>query len=362
MSKEETKSVDPLSLIRPKIRDIKAYSIDHSPAPVILDANESPFTPPRKILERMLVVMAGTPMNRYPDMEAMALRAAIAHKDGAAPEEVLLGNGSDELIFCLILAMMEPGERILVPTPTFVMYETIAKSLNMEPVTVPLAENWELDLEATLRMIKEQNPRLIFLATPNNPTGRRYPVEAIEAVAEAAPGAVVVDEAYIDFSAGGSYGLLYKSRPNVIIMRTLSKIGLAALRLGYILADKAVIENVNKVRLPYNINSMTQAAAAEALRNWDQFIPLFTKVRQERDKLFAALNEISGIHAWPSEANFILMRVEDGAAERVFNALLEHGVRVRWFAGNPRVGDCFRVTVGDPHENSMFLAALKEAL
>ncbi|MDH5638939.1 MAG: histidinol-phosphate transaminase [Nitrospinota bacterium] len=354
--------MDPLSLIRPKIRDVKAYFIDHTPSPVILDANESPFTPPRKILERMLVVMAGTPMNRYPDMEALGVRAAIAHKDGAAPEEVLLGNGSDELIFYLILAMMEPGERILVPTPTFVMYETIAKSLNMEPTPVPLTDDWDLDLEATLRLIKEKSPRLIFLATPNNPTGKKYPLRAIEAVADAAPGAVVVDEAYIDFSADGPYGLLYRDRPNVIVMRTLSKVGLAALRLGYILADRAVIENVNKVRLPYNINSMTQAAAAEALRNWEEFVPLFGKVREERDKLFTALNEISGIHAWPSEANFILMRVEDGAAERVFRGLLEHGVRVRWFSGHPRVGDCFRVTVGDPHENSMFLSAIREAL
>ncbi|MDH5510046.1 MAG: histidinol-phosphate transaminase [Nitrospinota bacterium] len=362
MINKQDKIIDPLSLIRPKIRELKAYSIDHTPSPVILDANESPFTPPRRILERMLVVMAGTPMNRYPDMEATGLRSAIAHKYGAAPEEVLLGNGSDELIFYMILAMMEPGERVLVPTPTFVMYETIAKSLNMEPVTVSLTSDWKLDLEGALRLIKEKGPRLIFLATPNNPTGQKYPIRAIEALADAAPGAVVVDEAYIDFAADGPYGLLYRERPNVIIMRTLSKMGLAALRLGYILADRAVIENVNKVRLPYNINSMTQAAAAEALRNWEEFLPLFGKVREERDKLYAALNEISGIHAWPSEANFILMRVEDGAAEQVFNGLLEHGVRVRWFAGHPVVGDCFRVTVGDTHENSLFLAALKEAL
>jgi len=362
MNRNQDKLIDPLSLIRPKIRDLKAYSIDHTPSPVILDANESPFTPPRKLLERMLVVMAGTPMNRYPDMEVAALRSALARKEGAAPEEVLLGNGSDELIFCLILAMMEPGERMLVPTPTFVMYETIARSLDREPVATPLRDDWSLDMESTLRMIKEKNPRLVFLATPNNPTGRKYPIEDIETIAGATAGAVVVDEAYIDFSTDGPYGLLHRNRPNVIIMRTLSKMGLAALRLGYLLADRAIVKNVNKVRLPYNINSMTQAAAGEALLHWQEFVPLFAKVREEREKLFAELNQISGIHAWPSEANFILLRVDNGAAGRVFNSLLEHGVRVRWFSGHPRIGDCFRVTVGAAHENSIFLAALKDSL
>jgi histidinol-phosphate aminotransferase len=362
MEKINTNAVDPLALIRPKVRAMRAYATDHTPSPVILDANEAPFTPPRKILERMLVVMAGTPMNRYPDMEARALRSAIAGKDGAAMEEVLLGNGSDELIFYLIQAMMEPGERILVPTPTFVMYEVIAKSLNMEVEQVPLTAGWDLDLDKTLAAIRRTAPKIIFLATPNNPTGRRYPAEAIDAIIEAAPGAVALDEAYIDFSAAGPYGLLYQNRPNVIIMRTLSKMGLAALRLGYILADRTIIENVNKVRLPYNVNAMTQAAAGEAVGHWSEFVPLFKGVMDEKARLEKALTAISGIEFWPSDANFILMRIKGGAAEKAFKSMLEDGVRVRWFKGHPVVGDCFRVTVGAPAENGMFLTALKRAL
>ena len=354
--------MDPLSLIRPKIRAMKAYSIDHTPSPVILDANEAPFTPPRKLLERMLVVMAGTPLNRYPDMEALALRGAIAQKDGAAVEETLLGNGSDELIFYLIQAMMEPGERILVPTPTFVMYDVIARSLNMETVTAPLRPDWSLDLDLTLARIKETSPKIIFLASPNNPTGRRYPAEEVNAIIQAAPGAVVVDEAYIDFSQAGPYGLLYKKHPNVIIMRTLSKMGLAALRLGYILADRAVIENVNKTRLPYNVNAMTQAAAGEAVRHWDEFVPLFRGVMEEREKMQSALAAVQGIEFWPSDANFIFMRIKNGAAEKVFKSILADGVRVRWFKGHPVAGDCFRVTIGAPAENATFLAAIKKAL
>ncbi|MDH4184664.1 MAG: histidinol-phosphate transaminase [Nitrospinota bacterium] len=362
MNEKTTQPISPDSLIRKSILASRAYSIDHTPSPVILDANEAPFTPPRKLLERMLVVMAGTPMNRYPDMTAAALRSAIAQKDGAAMEEVLLGNGSDELIFYLIMAMMEPGDRILVPTPTFVMYEVIARHMNMIPVTAPLREDWSLDMELLMKLIRENAPKIIFLATPNNPTGHKYSLADIEMIADATPGAVVVDEAYIDFSEKGSYGLLYKRRPNVIIMRTLSKMGLAALRLGYILADRAIVENVDKVRLPYNINSMTQAAAGEALLHWSEFVPLFAAVRQEREKLYSALQQTPGVKAWPSEANFILMRVENNRAEPLFQSLLEHGVRVRWFKGHPRAGDCFRVTVGDPRENTLFLAALREAL
>jgi len=351
---------DPSRLVRDRIRELRAYHIEQTPCPVIMDANELPYPLPEKLRERLWVIMAGTAFNRYPDMELTHLTAAIAEKERIARNEIVVGNGSDEIIQSLIVTLCDPGAKILTPTPTFVMYEAIAHYLNVDTVPAPLEDDWSLDADKTVALIEREQPRVVFLASPNNPTGVKYPMETVERIIEASPGVVVVDEAYIDY-ADGPVGLLYRERPNVVILRTLSKACLAAMRLGYLMADERLAAQVNKVRLPYNINAVTQAVATEVLRHWDMLTPLFGKVRREREIIYRSLEEIDGVEPFPSQANFILMRVKTDPGA-VFGRLLDEGVRVRWRKGAPRLDDCFRVTVGTTDENTRFLTALLAAL
>jgi len=358
--KKQPDRVDPGSLVRPGVRNASAYHVDQFPCEVVLDANESPYPPPAKIRERLWVVMAGTAFNRYPDMETSLLRNAIASKEGVDAAETMPGNGSDEIVQSLVIALGEPGARILTPSPTFSMYRAIAAFHGVDTIEAPLNEDWTLDTETTIRLASDQSPSIVFLASPNNPTGVRYDRADVESIADACGGVVVVDEAYVDFSSE-PVGAMFRDRPNVVILKTLSKIGLAALRLGYMMADRRLIEQVNKVRLPFNINSVTQAVVVEALKYWEAFTPLFREITRERERVFKGLESITGVDPFPSEANFILMRISSDPA-LVFDSLIRKSVRVRWFKGADRVGDCFRVTIGSPAENDRFLTALRQSL
>ncbi len=352
--------MDPDNLIRSRVKELTAYKVDQTPCPVLLDNKESPYPLPDKLQERVWVIMSGTSLNRYPDMEAAYLKAAIAKKEGASENEILLGNGSDEIIQSLILSLCDAGSKILVPSPTFSMYQNIAFYLNVDTVEAPLKDDWSLDIDNTISLINQTAPKIVFIASPNSPTGVKYSRSDIDAIIDAAPGLVVIDEAYIDYSKE-PVGLLYRDRPNVVIMRTLSKTGLAALRLGYMMADAKLTAQVNKVRLPYNINSVSQAAATEVVRSWDELSPMFEAITQERERVFGELKSIDGVTPYPSEANFTLMKIGNGAGD-VYDKLIKAGVRVRRFKGNPRLGDCFQVTVGTPDENSQFFSALRSAL
>ncbi|MBI4667545.1 MAG: histidinol-phosphate transaminase [Nitrospinae bacterium] len=349
-------TVNPEELIRPRIASIGAYHVEPYPCEVALDANESPYAPPPKLAERIHRAMGAVALNRYPDMLAQNLRDAIAAKEGVEAEEILLGNGSDEVIQCLCAATLEPGETVLVPSPTFSMYRQIAGYFGADTVEAPLREDWSLDLERMLDLMKDRAPKIIFLATPNNPTGTRFARAEVETVIENAPGLVVVDEAYVDF-ADWSFGPLFRQAPNVVVLKTLSKVGFAALRLGYMMADHRLSAGVNKTRLPYNINSITQAVAREVVEHWDWLKPLFGMVKKEREKMSAALKKTGWLAPYPSEANFILMRV-DKDPQTVFSGLLTDGVRVRWFKDSSRLSDHFRVTVGTPEENARFLKSV----
>ncbi|VAX25599.1 Histidinol-phosphate aminotransferase [hydrothermal vent metagenome] len=352
--------MNPEDFIRPTIRKLEAYHVEPHPANVILDANESSYPLPNKMREGLLAIIAGTELNRYPDPDATMLKRVIAKKEGANEKEILLGNGSDEIIQTLIAAVCDPQDRILAPSPTFTMYKKIAQYLSVETVEEPLNDDWDINRHSILGRVDEFQPKIVFIASPNNPTGIVANRDTLATVMNTTPGLVVIDEAYVDY-AERSVGLLFRDRPNVVILKTISKIGLAGARLGYMMADERLIEQVNKTRLPYNINSMTQAVAAEVMRNWDQLLPTFEKTKDERTRVFEKLAQLNGITPFPSEANFILMRVENDPA-KAFENLLEQGVRVRWFKGNPRLGDCFRVTIGTPAENDLFLTAIEKAL
>ncbi len=350
-------TVNPETFLRRRIAEISAYHVEPYPVDVILDANESPYPPPPALAGRLRKIMGEVAFNRYPDMNAKALRRAIAKMEGVDEEEILLGNGSDEIISYLIQATLGPGEWILTPSPTFSMYKHTAYCLNVETAEVPLQDDWSLDIARTLDEIESKKPGVIFLASPNNPTGNRIAPAALSAIMEAATGLVVVDEAYVDF-ADSSVGPLFRDRPNVVVLKTLSKAGFAALRLGYMMADRRIVNGVNKTRLPYNINSLTQALAVEVVNSWGELLPLFAEIKRERERLLTALSAIPFMAPYPSQANFILARVKKNAGE-VFDSLLKDGVRVRWFKGSARLGNFFRITIGSPAENAAFINSLK---
>lgn len=335
-------------LVRPNVRKLKAYEAKEVPARVKLDANESPYS--------VRLGLKGIKTNRYPDPEAGALRAAFARHVGVKRENVLAGNGSDELIYYLITTF---GGPVLYPTPTFSMYEIIGRAVGVKTVGVPLDGEFDLDTKKMLAAVRREKPRLTFLSSPNNPTGNCFSADRMLRLVEASRGIVVVDEAYQAF-AGGARGFvpLLSDYENLIVMRTLSKVGLAALRVGFIVGGAEIIEEVNKVRLPFNLNSLSQAGAVEALGQSARLRANVRAVTAERERLARAMDALEGVTPFPSEANFIMFRVKEPG--KVHRGLLERGVLVRDVS--PMAKGCLRVTVGTKRENDTFMKALKETI
>jgi histidinol-phosphate aminotransferase len=332
-------------LVRPNVRKLRAYEAKEIPAKVKLDANESPYG--------FRLNLKGIETNRYPDPEAKRLRTAFAKQAGVRAGNVLAGNGSDELIYYLITAF---GGPVLYPTPTFSMYEIIAKAIGVKTIGIPLDTDFDLDMKKMLPAVRKQKPRLIFLSSPNNPTGNCFSTDRILQLVEASKGLVVVDEAYHAFAGGKGFTVFLKDYDNLIVMRTLSKTGLAALRVGFLLGGPDIIDEVNKVRLPFNLNSLSQSAALEALKNRKRMRAYIKAIADERERLAGEMDGISSVKIFPSEANFIMFRVKD--PDRVHKGLLRRGVLVRDISG--MIKNCLRVTVGTKKENNAFLKALKE--
>jgi histidinol-phosphate aminotransferase len=276
---------------------------------------------------------------------------------------LVLGNGSDELIQMLAMTVGGPRHKVLSLDPGFVMYRMIATFTGMGYVGVPLnAADFSLDLPAVLDALDREQPVLTYIAYPNNPTGNLFPAEEIVQIIEAAPGLVILDEAYAPFT-DASFLPRLGDWPNLLVMRTVSKMGLAGLRLGYLAGPPEWIEQIDKVRLPYNINALTQASAALALQHRALFDAQTAAIRAERARLFSALEALDGANPYPSQANFILLRLALGGADRVFAGLKGRGVLVKNLNGaHPLLAECLRVTVGRPEENAAFLAALAALL
>ncbi len=349
--------------IRPEIRALKAYHVPDPGDSIKLDAMENPYAWPAPLVDAWLEVLREVELNRYPDPGARALterlREAMQVPAGAG---IVLGNGSDELIQMLALSVAQPDRVILAPEPTFVMYRMIAEVAGMCYQGVPLAEDFSLDLDAMLRAIDLHQPAIVFLAYPNNPTGTLFGADAIETIIERAPGMVVVDEAYAPFT-DATFMPRLAEYPNLLVLRTVSKMGLAGLRLGLLAGAPEWLEEIDKTRLPYNINVLTQASALFALEHKAMLDEQAGLIRAERSRLIEALSAFEGIRVYPSEANFVLFRVAEGTADAVFEALRARGVLIKNL--NPaggRMRDCLRVTVGTPDENARFLAALEAAL
>ena len=351
----------PEDIIRDDIRALKAYHVPDPSGLVKLDAMENPYRLPEELRRSIADLVSGAEINRYPDAGASRLKAALREALGIPlGAELVLGNGSDEIIQMLMLAAARPGATVLGVEPSFVMFRLIAAFCGLRYVGVPLAANFALDAAGMFAAIEEHQPALVFIAYPNNPTGNLFEDTAIERVLDAAPGVVVIDEAYHAF-AGASFLPVLERRPNLLIMRTLSKSGLAGLRLGLIAGGAQWLSHVDKVRLPYNVNVLTQLVAEEILRHRSLLDDQAAAIRTERARLHDELGRIQGTTPFPSDANFILFRTR--AADSTFDGLKRHGVLVKNVNGaHPMLAECLRVTVGTRDENDRFLAALRESL
>jgi histidinol-phosphate aminotransferase len=349
--------------IRPEVRALRAYQVPDASGLVKLDAMENPYTWPPEMVEAWLARLRGVTLNRYPDPRARDLADRLRNYLGLASDQgLILGNGSDELIQLVILALAAPGRAVMAPEPTFVMYRMIAGFAGMDYHPVALRSDFALDLPAMKVAMERHQPAVVFLAYPNNPTGNLWDARALTAVLRAAPGLVVIDEAYYPF-AGCSWIPELGSYDNLLVMRTVSKLGLAGLRLGMLAGPPAWLEQLDKLRLPYNINVLTQVSAAFALEHRAVLDEQAAAICAERDRLGQALMELPGLEVFPSQANFLLLRAAPGQAGGIFEGLLRRGVLIKKLDGSAlALSDCLRVTVGRPEENEALLSALREIL
>jgi histidinol-phosphate aminotransferase len=345
-------------IVRDEVRALSAYRVPDSRGMVKLDAMENPYSLPEAVRREIAELIAALPLNRYPEADPAELKGALAKAmDVPAGMQLLLGNGSDEIIQLIALALARPGAVLLSVEPAFVMFKMIATISGMNYVGVPLRSDFTLDSDALLSAIHTHQPAVIFLAYPNNPTGNLFDREAVRRMIEAAPGLVVVDEAYSAF-AGSSFMAQLALFPNLLVMRTVSKLGLAGIRLGLLAGRARWLDEFDKLRLPYNINSMTQAIAPLVLRHRAVFLEQAARIVQQREVLYQALTQVPGVFPYRSDANFILFRIS--RADMVFDALKQHGILVKNVSPvHPLLHNCLRVTVGTAEENERFLSALR---
>jgi len=338
--------MDIRKLVKPNVRTLKAYKAEEIACKVKLDANESPYG---------FTVLKNVKTNKYPDPEARDLRKLVAKDLRVKPENILHGNGSDELIYNLIATF---GGPVLYPTPSFTMYGIIAQALGEKHAGITLDAKFDLNMRDMRTALKKIKPKLIFLSSPNNPTGNSFSADRMTQIMKQFRGLVIVDEAYQQFSSRKSFITLLKKNTHLVVLRTLSKVGLAGLRTGFMIAHEDIIQEVNKVRLPFNVNALSQKVAIDSMKNKTKLRSNIRSIISERKRLFAELKKLEGIRPYPSDANFILFQVRDG--DRVFRDLLKEGVLIRNMKG---VADGFlRVTVGTPGENNFFIKKLKQVL
>ena len=350
--------------LRQDVQSMHAYAVQPSAGLVKLDAMENPFPLPPALQQALGERLARVPLNRYPGARTEDLRGALAaFAELPAGCDLMLGNGSDELIDMLSVVCMTPGAAILAPLPGFVMYELSARLRGLRFIGVPLTAAFQLDAPAMLEAIERERPAITYIAYPNNPTANLFDDAVSEQVVAAVgrqQGLVVMDEAYQPF-ASRSWMQRMAQQPHVLVMRTLSKFGLAGVRLGYLCGAAPLIAEIDKVRPPYNVSSLNAEAALFALENADEFGRQATVLRAERERLQQALAALDGVTPFPSEANMVLVRVPDSL--RAFEGMKARGVLVKHIAGlHPLLANCLRLTVGTPDENTLMLDALKASL
>ena len=346
-------------LVRSEIRAMSAYHVPPATGMVKLDAMENPWPWPDELRAGWLELLQTAALNRYPDPTAGELQSVMREAMTVpAAAGVVLGNGSDELIQMIVQAVAMPGRTIMAPEPTFVMYRQIATVCGLQFRGIPLRDDFSLDRQDMLAALEREQPAVTFLACPNNPTGNLFDAGTIRDMLNLAEGLVVVDEAYAPFTDGSFMSALGEF-DNLLVLRTVSKLGLAGLRLGMLAGAAAWLEEIDKTRLPYNIGTLNQLSGAFALRHKPVFDAQAKQIRTARGELAAGLRAIDGLTVYPSEANFILFRAPAGRADGLYAGLREAGILIKNLHGSaPGLHDCLRVTVGQPGENRAFLEAL----
>ncbi len=368
-SRRAVAEIELAALLRPELEELRAYvPADPPRIRVKLDANEAP-PPSPAVREAVVRAISSVALERYPDPRALRLKAAIAKRTGANPDDLLIGSGSDELISLVLTAMARPREKnpqpvMLIPVPTFVMYRVTARGHGHKPVEVPLDASWDLDVPMMKRAIEMMRPNVVFVASPNNPTGNRMSADRLKEVVTASSSSfTIVDEAYVDYAgANASVRGFRDEHTNLGVLRTMSKIGLAALRVGWLEADSALVAEIDKVRQPFNVSATSQLAAAAVLEEaWDDIQRDVARIVEAREALGREIAALPGWSVTPSGANFLWVKSPIPAAN-VYDALLREGVLIRSFhASGGRLSTQLRVTVGTDSENDALIAAVRRA-
>ncbi|RZJ22076.1 MAG: histidinol-phosphate transaminase [Haliea sp.] len=356
-----TMNRDLKKILRSDVQGMHAYAVQDSRGLIKLDAMENPHRLPEALQRELGQRLGALELNRYPGERVNDLRRALAaHADMPEGFGIMLGNGSDELISLLAMACDVPGASILAPMPGFVMYPMSAQLQGLKFIGVDLTADFELDLPAMLAAIATHQPSIVYLAYPNNPTANLWDDAAIEAIIEAAPGLVVLDEAYQPF-AGKSYIGRVARHSHVLLMRTMSKFGLAGVRIGYLMGPSALVAEIDKLRPPYNISVLNAECALFALGYQEVFAAQAQDIRNQRAVIAQVLAAVPGVKAWRSDANMVLVRVAD--AQKTFDGMKSRGVLVKNVSRmHPLLANCLRLTVGTAAENERMLAALQASL
>ena len=349
----------------PKILGLQPYKVESSKYLVKLDAMENPHELPIGLREKWLALLNKTAMNRYPDPVCSELRSRLRQAMSLDPSvNMLFGNGSDEIINLLsLVASGGEGGSVLFPEPTFTVYRLSAEAHGLKVIGVPSSnEDFSCDMENMLDVIQEKQPSLIFLASPNNPTGNSVGQESIIRLCAAADGLVILDEAYCKFAAVSHLKLL-SDIDNLLIMQTFSKIGFAGIRLGVLFGATDWIELLDRVRMPYNVNSLTQTTAAFAIDHWEHFQSIIDGIIAERERMMQFMVGLESITVWPSDGNFILFRTNSMTSEHVHEELQNRDILIKNMSGvHPALLNCLRVTIGTEEENALFRDRLIEII
>ncbi|MDR0788078.1 MAG: histidinol-phosphate transaminase [Gemmatimonadota bacterium] len=354
-----------LRLVKPVVRGLGAYTLRPYEPRIKLNQNESPYDVPEPLKRRLWERLADRPWNRYPPFVAADFIAAVSEVTGWPEAGVLVGNGSNELIQALLSVVVEPGVSVVIPEPTFTLYQLVSGVSGGTAVSVALDEEMRFRVDAIIEAARTSRAAMIVLCTPNNPTGRSLTREEIERIYDSTDALIVLDQAYVEFGGYNAIPLL-AGRPRLVVLRTFSKaMAMAGLRAGYLLAHPELATEIAKAKLPYNVNFVTETIAAEMLRAHDLLQPGVDSMSAERDRIIRELSALEGLTVFPSDANFVLFRVEHGEISHttLFNRLLEEdGILVRDVSKYPMLEHCLRVSTGTPEENDAFLAGIRRIL
>ncbi|CAN5616963.1 histidinol-phosphate transaminase [soil metagenome] len=352
---------EPVLRPRPDLLDVAPYVSPQRPARYAMNTNESPYPPPGGLVDAVLEELGATAFNRYPDNDARDLHEAIAGRNAWMQDGVWVANGSNEVLMHLFLAFGGPGRSALTFEPTYSLHTSVPRITGTRVLSVPRADDLLIDLDDAVETVVREQPDVVVVCSPNNPSGACEPIGTVRALLAEAPGVVLVDEAYIEFAEpSDSVRPLLEAHPNLVLVKTFSKAWrLAGVRIGYMLADPGLVAELKRVRLPYHLSAITQAMGRAAVRFADETLATVEEIARERDRIAMELAAM-GVKTYHSRANFILFEVDDGDA--LWSELLERGVLVRNFSAQPGLSGCLRVTAGLREENDAFIDAMRDAL